>query len=133
MKAALIVLLACIAGSMANPTATLAEIVQTGNVLFQNVIGQLQSSLLSVVQQALGSVQSLIGSLGGRFDFNSILGQFEQLLGVAANQLLGSLLGSLPSIFGGMYMELYTFLYHSLSLSLRCSVSICRSYLRYHW
>jgi len=101
MKAALaIIFFACIAGSMASDArlAILDELVQQGTAVAQSIFGQLQSQILGIVQNLLGS---LLGSVG-RFDFlNVLMDQFKPLLTQLASQALGSVLGSLTSLIGG--------------------------------
>jgi len=110
MKAALaLVFFACIAGSMASTARAgiFDQLLAQGEVLAQGIFGQLQQSVLGFVQQALGQIQSLVGSIGGRFDFGSIfsglLDQFKPLLEQLANQALSTVLGGLSGIIGGMF------------------------------
>jgi len=104
MKAALaIILFACVAGSMAaDHTQFLGDLVKQGQAVAQTVFAQLQQQLLAAVQQALGGLQSLVGSMGGRFDldFSALLNQFKPLVSQLVNGALGQVLGSLGSLGG---------------------------------
>jgi hypothetical protein len=104
MKAALaLVFFACIAGSMATstPAELVGQLVQQGQAVAQGVLGQLQQQVLSLVQQAFGQASSLVGSIGGRFDFDSLVGQFTPLVNGLINQALSQVLGSLSGLIGG--------------------------------
>jgi len=104
MKAALaLVFFACIAGSMAADARNefVGQLVQQGQAIAQAVLGQLQSQVLQIVQQAVGQLSSLVASIGGRFDFDAVLGQLTTQLQGLANQLLGQVLGSLQGLIGG--------------------------------
>ena len=81
MKAALaLVFFACIAGSMAstNPGQIIEQLVQQGQVVAQTVLSQLQQQILNLVQNAVGQLSTLVGSIG-RFDidFNQIVNQVQ--------------------------------------------------------
>jgi len=105
MKAALaIILFACVAGSMAaDHTQLLGELVKQGQNVAQTVFQNLQQQLLNAVKQAVGSLHSLLGSLGGRFDFdfNAILDQFKPFVSQLVSGALGQVLGSLSGLIGG--------------------------------
>ncbi|CAF1019167.1 unnamed protein product [Adineta ricciae] len=106
MKAALaLIFFACVAGSMAADARGdfLNQLVQQGQVVAQGVLNQLQGQILGLVQQALGQLSTLVGSLGGRFDidFSAILNQIKPLLAGAANQVLVQILGSISGLIGG--------------------------------
>jgi hypothetical protein len=104
MKAALaLVFFACVAGSMATstPAELVGQLVQQGQAVAQGVLGQLQQQVLSLVQQAFGQASSLVGSIGGRFDFDSLVGQFTPLVNGLINQALSQVLGSLSGLIGG--------------------------------
>jgi hypothetical protein len=105
MKAALaLVFFACIAGSMASTARAgiFDQLLAQGEVLAQGIFAQLQQSVLGFVQQAVSQLSSLVGSIGGRFDFNfqAILDQFKPLLAQFANQALAQVLGGLQGIIG---------------------------------
>ena len=108
MKAALaLIFFACVAGSMAADARGefLNQLVQQGQVVAQGVLNHLQGQVLGLVQQALGQLSALVGSMGGRFDidFNAILNQFKPVLAGVANQVLVQILGSISGLIGGMY------------------------------
>jgi hypothetical protein len=112
MKAALaLIFFACIAGSMASDARAidLQNIIGQGQVVVQALLGNLQQQILGLVQQAVGQLSSLLGSLG-RFDFNAILNQltsqFKPLLEQLAGQALGSILGGLQGILGGSRVDI---------------------------
>jgi len=114
MKAALaLVFFACIAGSMASNSRAgfLTEIQGQLQVVAQSVFAQLQQSILGFVQQAVGGLQSLVGTIGGRFDFNfqALVDQFKPLLEQLAGQALAQVLGGLQGILGGMFTFLTRF------------------------
>jgi hypothetical protein len=105
MKAALaLVFFACIAGSMASTARAgiFDQLLAQGEVLAQGIFAQLQQSVLGFIQQAVSQLSSLVGSIGGRFDFNfqAILDQFKPLLAQFANQALAQVLGGLQGIIG---------------------------------
>jgi len=107
MKAALaIIFFACVAGSMASDARSqlLGQLVQQGQVVAQTVLSQLQQQILGFVQQAVGQLSNLVGSLG-RFDlninFNDILAQFKPLLMGSVNQVLAQVLSSIQGVIGG--------------------------------
>jgi hypothetical protein len=105
MKAALaLVFFACIAGSMASNSRAgfLTEIQGQLQVVAQSVFAQLQQSILGFVQQAVGGLQSLVGTIGARFDFNfqALVDQFKPLLEQLAGQALAQVLGGLQGILG---------------------------------
>jgi len=113
MKAALaLVFFACIAGSMASTAraGVFDQLLAQGQVVAQGIFAQLQQQVLNFVQQAVGQLSTLVGSIGGRFDFNfdALLAQFQPLLAQFANQALAQVLGGLQGILGGMF----TFLTH---------------------
>jgi hypothetical protein len=106
MKAALaLVFFACIAGSMASNVRAgfFDQLLAQGEVVAQSIFAQLQQTVLGLVQQAVGQLSSLVGSIGGRFDFDfaSIFAQFQPLLAQFANQALGQILGGLSGLIGG--------------------------------
>jgi len=105
MKAALaIILFACVAGSMAaDHTQLLGDLVKQGQAVAQTVFQNLQQRLQEAVQQALGGLKSLVGSLGGRFDFNfdALLSQFGPLVSQLVNGALRQVLGSITGLVGG--------------------------------
>jgi len=105
MKAALaLIFFACVAGSMATDARSqfVEQLVQQGQAVAQTILSQLQQQVISLVQQAVGQLSSLVGSLGRfDFDFNSILDQIKPLVGGLINQALGSVLGSLQGLIGG--------------------------------
>merc|ERR1711920_67232 len=95
MKAALaLIFFACVAGSMAVDARGefLNQLVQQGQVVAQGVLSQVQNQILGLVQQALGQLSALVGSIGGRFDFD-----FNAIL----NQVLVQVLGSISGLIGG--------------------------------
>ena len=107
MKAAIaLIFFACVTGSMAAPhNEMIASIIQQGQATAQAIIGTLQQQILSMVQQAVGQISSLVGSIGGRIDLSGLTGlldTFPALLQQLANQALGQILGSLSGLMGGM-------------------------------
>jgi len=107
MKAALaLIFFACVAGSMASDARSqfIDQLVQQGQVVAQTVLSQLQQQILSLVQQAVGQISSLVGSIG-RFDLginvNEIVGQFKPILTGLINQALTQVLGGLQGLIGG--------------------------------
>ncbi|CAF4426074.1 unnamed protein product, partial [Rotaria magnacalcarata] len=65
-------------------------------------------SLMGLVQQALGSVQTLIGTIGARFDFTALLGNFQEIVNLATTALNGNLSGLLQGLLGlGMYTSFF--------------------------
>ena len=102
MKAVLaLVFFACIAGSMASaPAQIVGQIVQQGTAVAQAVFGQLQAQISQFITQALGGLSSLVGSLGGRFDFNQILTQLQEVASTLVQSALGQVLGGLTSLNG---------------------------------
>jgi len=104
MKAALaLVFFACIAGSMASSIQSqfLGQLLQQGNGIATTVINQLQGQIGSMIQQALGQLSGLLGSMGGRFDFNSIFDSLKPMLGQFTQGLLNQVLGGLGGLIGG--------------------------------
>jgi len=107
MKAALaIIFFACVAGSMAaDRTQFLGQLVEQGQAVAQTVFGHLQQQLLKAVEQAVGKLQSLVGSLGGRFDlgfdFNNILSLLKPAVNGLLNDALSKVLGGLSGLIGG--------------------------------
>jgi hypothetical protein len=106
MKAALaLVFFACIAGSMASDARgeLLGQLVGQGQAIAQVVISQLQQQILGFIQQAFGQITSLVGSIGGRFDFNiaALFEQFKPMLDQFAGQALAQILGGLSGLIGG--------------------------------
>jgi len=87
----------------ADQTQFLGDLVKQGQAVAQTVFAQLQKQLQEAVQKALGGLQSLVGSFGGRFDFD--FSQIASLLKPAVDQLLngalGQVLGGLQSLLGG--------------------------------
>ncbi|CAF4171044.1 unnamed protein product, partial [Rotaria magnacalcarata] len=55
---------------------------------------------MGLVQQALGSVQTLIGTIGARFDFTALLGNFQEIVNLATTALNGNLSGLLQGLLG---------------------------------
>eukprot|EP00178_Gracilaria_changii_P005725 TRINITY_DN1957_c0_g1_i1.p1 TRINITY_DN1957_c0_g1~~TRINITY_DN1957_c0_g1_i1.p1 ORF type:complete len:245 (-),score=52.48 TRINITY_DN1957_c0_g1_i1:94-732(-) len=80
----------------------LDQLVQQGQVVAQTVLTQLQQQILNLVQNAVGQLSSLVGSIG-RFDidFNQIINQVKPLVAGYVNQVLAQVLGSLQGIIGG--------------------------------
>jgi hypothetical protein len=112
MKAALaLVFFACIAGSMASDArlAVFDQLLAQGQIVAQTIITQLQQSIQGLVQQAFGQLSSLVGSLGGRFDLNALLEQFNTVLAQFANGALGQILSGLTGLIGGMFTFLTQF------------------------
>jgi hypothetical protein len=106
MKAAIaLIFFACVAGSMAaNPTGELVQnLLQQGQTAIQSIVNTVQTQVLGLVQQALGQLSAIVGTIGGRFDlnFNELLANFQSALNQLANQAVGSLLGGLSSLIGG--------------------------------
>ena len=104
MKAALaLIFFACIAGSMAANAGNqlLGNLVQQGQAVAQTVLGNLQQQILSLVQNAVGQLSSLVGSIGGRFDFSSIGDQLSSVVSGLVGQLLGQVLGGITGLIGG--------------------------------
>ena len=121
MKAALaLIFFACVAGSMAADARgeLLGQLVSQGQTVVQGILAQVQTQIFGLVQQALGQLTSLVGSIGGRFDinFNAILDQFKPLLTNALNQVLGGVLGSLAGVLGGMYYFSFQYIFQYLLL-----------------
>jgi len=84
----------------------IGQLIQQGQAVAQAVINQLQQQILGFVQQAVGQISSLVGSIGGRFDFlNDILANFKPILEQLAGQALGQLLGGLQGLIGGRALE----------------------------
>ncbi len=112
MKAALaLVFFACIAGSMASTAraGVFDQLLAQGQVVAQGIFAQLQQQVLSFVQQAVGQLSTLVGSIGGRFDFASLFDQFKPLLAQFANQALAQVLGGLSGFIGGMFIFSHPF------------------------
>ncbi len=112
MKAALaLVFFACIAGSMASTAraGVFDQLLAQGQVVAQGIFAQLQQQVLNFVQQAVGQLSSLVGSIGGRFDFASLFDQFKPLLEQFANQALAQVLGGLSGLIGGMFIFSHPF------------------------
>jgi len=108
MKAALaLVFFACIAGSMASTAraGVFDQLLAQGQVVAQGIFAQLQQTVLALVQQAVGQLSSLVGSIGGRFnfDFDALLQQFNTVLAQFANGALAQVLGGLSGLIGGMF------------------------------
>jgi len=104
MKAALaLIFFACVAGSMASDVRGqfVGQLVQQGQAVAQTILGELHKQILGLVQQTVGQLSSLVGSIGGRFDFNSILDQFKPLVNGLINQALGQVLSGLSGLIGG--------------------------------
>ena len=105
MKAAIaLIFFACFAGSMAADTNQfLAGLLQQGQAVAQTVIAQLQQQVLQLVQQAVGQLSALVGSLGRfDFDFNAIINQFKPILDGLLSQALGQVTNVLQGLIGGM-------------------------------
>ena len=105
MKAALaIIFFACVAGSMAADARLeiFDQLLQQGHAVATTIFQQLQSQIMAFAQQALGQISTLIGSIGGRFDFQGLLSQFQAVIAPLINQTLSGLLGSLAGLIGGM-------------------------------
>jgi len=103
MKAALaLIFFACVAGSMASaPGQIVEQLLQQGQAVAQSVLTQLQQQIAGFVQQALGSLKPLIGTLG-RFDlFQQLVDQFKPQLSGLINQALAGVLGQLTGLLGG--------------------------------
>jgi hypothetical protein len=101
MKAALaLIFFACIAGSMAE--SPLQGLLQQGQGIVATIVGTLQGQIQQILHQALGGLSGLLGSIGGRFDFNSIFDAVKPMISQAFNQLLGSLNGGLVNLIGGI-------------------------------
>ncbi|CAF1480524.1 unnamed protein product [Rotaria sp. Silwood1] len=101
MKAALaLVFLSCIVGSMASDSRSqfVDQLVQQGQVVAQAVFTQLQQQIISLVQQAVNQLSSLVSSLG-RFDlsWDGIVHHFSSIL----NHLIGNAIGSVIQGFLG--------------------------------
>lgn len=109
MKAALaLIFFACVAGSMATDARSqfIDQLVQQGQAIATTVAGQLQQQLLSLVQQALGQLSSLVASIGRidlNIDFQGIFNQIKPLLIGQVNQALSTILSGLSGLIGGMY------------------------------
>jgi hypothetical protein len=106
MKAALaLIFFACFAGSMAT-SMPLEGLFGQGQSIIQAVVGQLQQQISAMVQQALGHINTLLGSGISRFNFNfnlsSILDAFKPILEQLAGTAVTSLIGDLSGIMGGM-------------------------------
>lgn len=105
MKAALAILFVCFAGAMASPLQTdmFQQLLLQGQTLVQSVVNTLQGQILTLAQQALGSLTSLVGSFGGRNFVDDLLAPFKPLVNQLSNQLLVQLLGGLSGFLGGSY------------------------------
>jgi hypothetical protein len=104
MKAALaLIFFACVAGSMASDARSqfVDQLVQQGQAVAQSVLSQLQQQVLSLVQNALGQVTSLIGSFGRVDIINALLEQFKPALANVVNTVLIQVAGKLQGLFGG--------------------------------
>ena len=106
MKAALaLIFFACFAGTMATDARIqlLDQLAQQGQGIAQAIFGQVQQQILALAQQAFGQITSLIGSFGGRFDFDfgSLLGGLESFIAPLANQAIQSLLSGLTGFLSG--------------------------------
>jgi len=104
MKAAIaLIFFACVAGSMASDVRgqIFGQLVQQGQAAAQSILGELHKQILGLVQSTVGQLSSLVGSIGGRFDFNSIVDQFKPLLNGLLGQVLGQVVGSLSGLIGG--------------------------------
>jgi phage-related protein len=109
MKVALaLIFFACVAGSMAADARGefVNQLAQQGQAVAQVVFNQLQAQILGLVQQAVGQLSALVGSIGGRFafDFNVIVDQFKPVVAGLVNQALIQVLGSIQGLIGGMYL-----------------------------
>ena len=107
MKAALaLIFFACFAGTMATDARIqlLDQLAQQGQGIAQAIFGQVQQQILALAQQAFGQITSLLGSFGGRFDFDfgSLLGGLESFIAPLANQAIQSLLSGLTGFLSGM-------------------------------
>jgi hypothetical protein len=102
MKAALFILFACIAGSMANPLGnSFEQLVQQGQAAIQAILGQLQQQAIGVAQQVLGNLSTLISTLGGRFNFEAPLASLISLFQTQIGSVLQALTGGLAGLIGG--------------------------------
>jgi len=107
MKAVLaLIFFACVAGSMAADARSqfMGQLVQQGQVVAQTVLNQLQQQIVGLVQQAVGQLTTLVGSLGRfdlNFNFDGIVDQFKPILAGLVNQALVQVLGSFQGLFGG--------------------------------
>jgi len=104
MKAAIaLIFFACVAGSMASDARgdIFGQLVQQGQAAAQSILQVLQQQILGLVQSTVGQLSSLVGSIGGRFDFHSIVEQFKPTLQGLLNQVLGQVLGGLSGLIGG--------------------------------
>jgi hypothetical protein len=106
MKAALaLIFFACVAGSMAADARLeiFDQLLQQGHAVAITIFQQLQSQIMAFAQQALGQISTLIGTIGGRFnfDFEGLLSQFQAVIAPLINQTLSGLLGSLAGLIGG--------------------------------
>ncbi|CAF2484320.1 unnamed protein product [Rotaria sp. Silwood2] len=106
MKAVLaIIFFACIAGSMAADARLQAfeGIIAQGQAMLTSILAQVQTQFVGLAQQALGQLQSLVSSLGGRFDFDfqNVLKPLLALLNGGANNVLQQLTGALAGLLTG--------------------------------
>jgi len=104
MKAAIaLIFFACVAGSMASDVRgqIFGQLVQQGQAAAQSILGELHKQILGLVQSTVGQLSALVGSIGGRFDFNSIVDQFKPHLQGLLSQVLTQVLGGLSGLIGG--------------------------------
>jgi hypothetical protein len=87
------------------------QLLAQGEVVAQSIFAQLQQTVLALVQQAVGQLSSLVGSIGGRFDFdfNALINQLNSVFSQFANGALGQILGGLSGLIGGMFTFLTQF------------------------
>ena len=87
------------------PAQLVGQIVQQGQAVATAILGQLQQQILQLAQQAVAQISALVGSIGGRFDFASILDQFTPLVNGLISQVLGQVLGGLSGLIGGTFLS----------------------------
>ncbi|CAF1220326.1 unnamed protein product [Adineta steineri] len=109
MKSAIaLIFFACIAGSMANNIGNelLTTLAGHGQQFLNQIVTSLQQNVAALAAQLLGQATQLIGTIGGRFDFSSLLGDLTNVLQGLGQQLLtqatGALLGALTGSRGFM-------------------------------
>ncbi|UJR09055.1 hypothetical protein I4U23_013303 [Adineta vaga] len=104
MKAALaIILVACVAGSMASDDQSrfIQQLIQQGQAAAQTIMGQLQTNIINSINQAAIQLQPFNDFIESNPFFNNIAEQIKPQIVGPINAALAQIIGGLGGLIGG--------------------------------